>query len=191
MLVNGDKLVVTKGIVGILEEGEIVQVVDVNENGLISFAFGEGLIHKGLMNELECEEHFEKYVEPEPEMVLPQKVTTELVEEIIDNSNIEMYTAFGRCTIVTCELPNGFILVEYSPCMSEEDYSEEIGFNNCMGKIREKIWELESYVLKDAIYYNELENGSDCNECELREECYCRDEEHDDDYEDDHDCWWD
>lgn len=200
MLVNGDKLVVTKGVMGVLEEGDIVEVVDVNENGMISFAFGEGYMHKGLMNVAECEEHFELYEEPEE--VLPPKVTSDIVEDIINNSHIEMYTAFDRCTVVICELPNGFILVEYSPCMSPEYYSEEVGFNNCMGRIREKIWELESYVLKEVMYEERLEKESneytnnelDCNDCELRNECLYN---YDDDYKernrdydnDDCDCW--
>lgn len=187
MLVNGDKLVVVKGVAGILEEGDIVEIVDVNENGLISFAFGECYMHKGLMTAEECDEHFEMYEEPEE--LLPLKVTSERVEDIINNSHIEVYTAFDRCTVVICELPNGFILVEYSPCMSEEDYSEEIGFNNCIGKIREKIWELESYVLKEVAYEDEYDEESDYDDCDCCRECLCNDREREEYDDDDCDCW--
>ena len=63
MLVNGDKLVVTKKVAGFLNEGDIVKVVNVDEKGMITFAFGDGFLHMGLMNDAECKEHFEKVKE--------------------------------------------------------------------------------------------------------------------------------
>ena len=49
MLANGDKLVVTKDVASFLKKGDIAKVVNVSENGLISFAFGNEFAHKGLM----------------------------------------------------------------------------------------------------------------------------------------------
>ena len=65
MLINGDKLVVIKKVAPFLNEGDIVKVVDVTEDGIISFAFGEGFVHMGVMNTVECENHFEKVKEEE------------------------------------------------------------------------------------------------------------------------------
>lgn len=66
MLVKGDRLVVTEDVASFLRKGDIVEIVAV-EGDIISFAFGEGFVHKGIMNQPECEAHFEKYVDPNKE----------------------------------------------------------------------------------------------------------------------------
>jgi hypothetical protein len=178
MLVNGDKLVVTKKVANFLNEGDIVVVVDVSENGMISFAFGENFIHKGLMNMSECEEHFEKF---EYEFKAPS-ISEEDIDEIVESSDIEIQTVFGKCTIVSCRLPNGFVIVESSACVSPENYNEDIGIDICMEKIKNKIWELEGYRLQDELY---RENFEDDDEYEFNDfEGFEFEEE---DFEDDED----
>lgn len=166
MLVNGDKLVVTKNVMGILNEGDIVKVIDVNENGLIRFAFGDGFMHMGFMNTEECEKHFEKVVEEAP------KVTAERIEEILEDAEIESYTVFDKCTVVACKLPNGFVIVESSACVSPENYDETLGFEICLEKIENKVWELEGYRLQEELYRKSLteECSYDCDNC-LCNEC--------------------
>ena len=174
MLVNGDKLVVTKDVASFLKEGDIAKVIDVSENGMISFAFGDSFMHKGLMNTTECEEHFKKYEEPKP---AAPTVTQKMVEKILMDSHIEVMTIFDKCTIVACQLPNGFVIVESSACVSPENYDEEAGISICIDKIADKVWELEGYKLQDALY-EEFECDCNCDECPY-EEC-CEDEEDDD-----------
>lgn len=184
MLANGDKLVVTKKVAEFLDEGDIVKVIDVDENGRVSFAFGEGFIHKGLMSSLECEEHFEK---------ITNKITSEYIEKIIMCSEIKVQTMFDKCTIVTCKLPNGFVIVESSACVSPDNYDEETGFEICLEKIKDKVWELEGYKLQEILYkgnkpnlpsnYNEC--SEDCNECPC--DVCCGNCGECDDYEDEYD----
>lgn len=78
-------------------------------------------------------------------------VTPEQVEGIISNSNINVSTILGKCTVVTAELPNGFILVEDSACVDPANYNEEIGKEICMQRIRNKVWELEGYKLQSKV----------------------------------------
>lgn len=183
MLVNGDKLVVTKKVANFLNEGDIVKVVDVDENGMISFAFGNDFMHKGLMNFTECEQHFKKYEEPK---VVAPTVTQKMIEKIMLDSHIEVMTIFDKCTIVACQLPNGFVIVESSACVSPENYDEEVGIDICLDKIASKIWELEGYKLQDTLY-EESDNScdGDCAECECDgdcDECYeCDDNEEESD----------
>lgn len=174
MLTNGDKMVVTKKVADFLNEGDIVKVVDVNENGMISFAFGNDFMHKGLMSTSECEEHFKKYEEPK---VTAPTVTQKMIEKIMLDSHIEVMTIFDKCTIVACKLPNGFVIVESSACVNPENYDEETGIDICINKIADKIWELEGYKLQDALY-EESNCSCDCDECHYNE---------DDDYEDEYD----
>lgn len=177
MLNNGDKLIVTKTVAPFLKEGDIVEVTNVTDDGIISFAFGEGFMHMGVMNATECEAHFEKVVEVEE----APTITQEYIDEIIENSTFDVKTVFDKCTIVTCKLPNGFVIVESSACVSPENYNKEIGIDICMKKIKDKVWELEGYRLQQYLWEEELEEHPCC--CEHCGEPFC-------DCEDDcNECW--
>lgn len=193
MLVNkGDKLIVTKDVASFLKKGDVVEVTNV-DNGVIEFAFGGNMMHMGVMNQAECESHFTKYVEPE---VAPT-VTEDIIESIMKNSKFVVDTVFDKCTVVTCKLPNGFIIVESSACVSPENYDEEVGVNICLDKIENKIWELEGYRLQSQLCenYDCLDcDGcfAECGDCDCCEECEeldeCLDTDLDCDDCEDYDC---
>lgn len=164
MLNNGDKLVVVKKVASFLDEGDIAKVVNVNEDGIITFAFGDNFVHMGVMSYDEAYEHFEVM----PEKTAPT-ITQEHIDEIMNNSTFDVETMFHKCTIVACKLPNGFVIVESSACVSPENYDEKMGFDICMKKIKDKVWELEGYRLQSEIY--EM-NKSDCDKCDY-EDCDC------------------
>ncbi|MBO5828745.1 MAG: hypothetical protein J6R59_09870 [Paludibacteraceae bacterium] len=175
----GDKFVVTKKVASFLDVDDIVKVIDVDEDGIISFAFGEEFMHKGVMNAAECEEYFEKIEEESAPSITP-----EYVEEIFAKSEIKTETVFGKCTIVSCKLPNGFVIVESSACVSPENYDEAMGIHICFDRIKNKIWELEGYRLQSEIYENDMEvNECCCGYCdECNNEC-CYDDCDDFDYD--------
>lgn len=177
MFVNGDKLVVKKNVMGVLNEGDIVKVIDVGENGLIKFAFGENFMHMGLMTSNECEEHFEKIVTTEV-----QTVPWELIEEILDNSDFHAFTTFDKCTTVSCLLPNGYVITESNICTNPEHYDEETEFGVCWEKIADKLYELETYRLHCE------EHHCDCDCCYEDEFDECLDTDLDCDDCDDYDC---
>lgn len=183
MLVKGDKIIAKKDVLDVIAEGEICEVLEVSESGAVSFKFGE--VHKGMMSASEYEEYFEKYEEPKA-----PTVTEDKIEAILDNSNIGVLTAFDKCTIVACQLPNGFVIVESSSCVSPENYDVDMGVDICMERIKNKIWELEEYKLQNELYedgYNVLTECpygcDDCEECPCEEDCDL--EEDDDNFE----CW--
>lgn len=184
MLVNGDKLLVTKTVAPFLKEGDIVEVTNVTDDGIISFAFGDGFMHMGVMNTAECEAHFEK-VKEEAKTEIPE-ITEEYIAEIMENSEFEVHTVFDKCTIVSCRLPNGFVITESSACVNPENYDENLGADICFDKIAEKIWELEAYRLQQHLW----EESNDycpccCGDCE---ECECDDDEFDECLDTDLDC---
>ena len=147
MLNNGDKLVVVKKVASFLDKGDIAKVVSVNEDGIITFAFGDNFVHMGVMSHDEAYEHFE---------VIPKKtapaITQEHIDKIMENSTFDVDTLFGKCTMVACKLPNGFVIVESSACVSPENYDYKMGEEICMKKIKDKIWELEGYRLQEELY---------------------------------------
>lgn len=73
-------------------------------------------------------------------------------EQMVDDfiSYYESVT-MGECTtVVHCVLRNGFTIVESSSCVDPANYSEKIGTEICMGKIKDKIWELLGFLLQTA-----------------------------------------
>jgi hypothetical protein len=169
MLNNGDKLIVVKKVAPFLNEGDVVEVTNVTDDGIISFAFGDSLMHMGVMNTAECESHFEK-MEERVDVEIPT-ITEEYIAEIMENSEFEVCTMFDKCTVVSCKLPNGFVIVESSACVSPENYNEELGTEICIDKITDRVWELEAYRLQQQLWGEE--HGCDfcCNECEVFDEC--------------------
>lgn len=183
MLNNGDKLIVVKKVAPFLNEGDVIKVTNVTDDGIISFAFGEGLMHMGVMNTAECEAHFKKV--EEKNVVVAPTINEEYIAEIMENSEIEVHTVFDKCTVVSCRLPNGFVITESSACVSPENYDEGMGVDICISKIKNKVWELEGYRLQQWLWENEC----CCEECEGCDcECDCECEEEIEVEEDGYDC---
>jgi hypothetical protein len=81
------------------------------------------------------------------------KITIDEVEAILAASEIDVYTVHDKCTVVSCKLPNGFVLVESSGAVDVNNYSEEVGEAICLAKIRDSIWKLEGYHLANHLYH--------------------------------------
>lgn len=71
-----------------------------------------------------------------------------MVDEFI--SYTDTSTIGDRTTVVRCVLRNGFVIVESSSCVDPANYSQEMGEDICMGKIKDKIWELLGFMLQSA-----------------------------------------
>lgn len=80
------------------------------------------------------------------------KVEKNIIDELLKNAEINVTKEFGKVTVVTVKLENGFVLTESSGCISEENYDEEIGKQSCLNRIKEKLWLLEGYKLQSEIY---------------------------------------
>lgn len=117
------------------------------------------------------------------------KVTSDMVAEVMDESEIIVDTLFDKCTMVACKLPNGFVIVETSVCVDPDEYDEEIGVEACMEKIFDKVWELEGYKLQDELAeddkYSDCDCDGGCEYCPHLENCIDdEDARYDDEYED-------
>lgn len=71
-----------------------------------------------------------------------------MVDEFI--SYTEIQTMGDRTTVVRCVLRNGFEIVESSSCVDPKNYSEQMGYDICMRKIKDKIWGLLGFLLQTA-----------------------------------------
>ena len=144
MLVKGDKIKLVKPMGMFTNVGEICDVVDVSEEGVISFKFGG--LHMGCMSIDEFSKYFVKYEEPKI------AVTPERIEQVMNHSKVTVQTLFDKCTVVACQLPSGFVIVESSACVDPKNYDEKMGVEICMNRIKDKVWEMEGYKLQSDLY---------------------------------------
>lgn len=90
------------------------------------------------------------YMALEDNKDLPSGVSIgqKMVDEFI--SYTETKTMGEQTTVVRCVLRNGFVIVGSSSCVDPKNYSEDMGYDICMNKIRDKIWELLGFLLQTA-----------------------------------------
>ena len=79
-------------------------------------------------------------------------VTLDQINKILLGTKFEYQTVFGKTTIASAKLPNGFVIVESSSCVDPVNYDEKIGRDICREKIINKLWELEGYRLQDGLH---------------------------------------
>lgn len=145
MLAKGDKIKLVKPMGMFTNVGEICEVMDVTEEGVVSFKFGK--VHMGCMSIDEFSKYFVKYEEPKPITVTPERI-----EQVMNDSKVSVQTLFGKCTVVACQLPSGFVIVESSACVDPKNYDEKMGVEICMNRIKDKVWEMEGYKLQTDLY---------------------------------------
>ncbi len=83
------------------------------------------------------------------------KIHPEDVENMISKIEVLTITPPGtksKTTLVQCVLLNGFVITESSACVDPANYSEEIGAEICMKKIKDQIWFLMGFLMQSAVY---------------------------------------
>jgi hypothetical protein len=78
-------------------------------------------------------------------------VTQDRIEKIVNQADVECLTMGEKTTVVKMVTNTGFVLIESSSCVDPVNYDEEIGRNVCMDRIKNKLWELEGYLLQNDI----------------------------------------
>ena len=84
----------------------------------------------------------------------PRLNPTKIDETIIK----EQYHVFPDTTTTVCclTLINGFTVIGDSAAVSSQNFDQAIGRQVAREKARDKIWELEGYLLKDRIHQDSL-----------------------------------
>ncbi len=78
------------------------------------------------------------------------RLTPELIDSVIAGQQFHVFE--GSCLTVCClTLKNGFTVTGESACASPENFDAEIGAKVAREKARNKIWELEGYLLKQRL----------------------------------------
>jgi hypothetical protein len=79
-------------------------------------------------------------------------VTQEQIDRLIEQSEVAIHTVFGKTTVVSVRLKNGFVFVESSSCVDPSNYNEKLGAEICLERIKNKLWEMEGYLLQETLY---------------------------------------
>ena len=86
----------------------------------------------------------------------PRLTPADIDAAIVD----ETYTNLpdGRTVICQLTLRNGFTVDGKSACVSKDNFNQEIGNKISRENAREKIWELEGYLLQEKLYQAKLDS---------------------------------
>ena len=79
------------------------------------------------------------------------RVTQERLEEVIQS---EQYHVFPGTTFTACllTLSNGYTVLGESACASPENFNADFGRKIARENAKNKIWQLEGYLLKQKIH---------------------------------------
>lgn len=99
------------------------------------------------MNEIEIEKMIQEKGLEAP------RLTPESIDAVIAQST---YTSLPSRKVMICEitLKNGFTVRGESACVSPENFDIEIGQQISFNNARNKIWELEGYLLQQRLFEN-------------------------------------
>lgn len=113
----------------------------------------QSLLTDGPIPDRKCNMTAVKAVEEEKEKPKSKiTVTKERIDHLMNTATFNVQTVFDKCTIVTAQLENGYILTESSACVDLANYDQKYGEQICKDKIRGKLWELEGYALQKAVH---------------------------------------
>lgn len=88
-------------------------------------------------------------LEDNPKLPSGVSIGPKMVEGFI--KEIHVSTIGDKTTLVRVVLVNGFEIIESSACVDKANYSEEIGADVCLSKIKDKIWNLLGFLLQTAV----------------------------------------
>lgn len=99
----------------------------------------------------------------EAELIARGLVATRLMPQDIDAKIVgETYTVMGDGRVMICELTlkNGFTVRGESSVISKSNFRKDIGMRVSRENARDKIWELEAYLLTEKLYQEKIQKRS-------------------------------
>jgi len=134
-----------------ISKEEMYKIGD-SENGVIPKTPGYKVVYPDGYVSWSPKEVFEKaYMEVSPNPNLKSDVS--ISQKMVDNSIVDydVFTKKDKITIVVATLRNGFTIVESSACVDPANYSEEMGKEICIEKIKDKVWNHLGFLLQCGV----------------------------------------
>lgn len=78
------------------------------------------------------------------------RLSPALIDSVIEDS---LYYVFPGTTVTVCclTLKNGYTIIGESACASPENFDESLGKKIAFDNARNKIWQLEGYLLRQRL----------------------------------------
>lgn len=80
------------------------------------------------------------------------KITQEMVDKVINESEVHDEKWWDNLTVVSVKLKNGWTITETSACVDPANYDHELGKSICMKKIEDQVWKMLGWTLNDEIH---------------------------------------
>lgn len=80
------------------------------------------------------------------------KITQEMVDKVLEESEIRDEKWWDNLTVVSVRLKNGWTITESAACVDPANYDHELGKSICMKKIKDQVWKLLGWSLNDELY---------------------------------------
>lgn len=80
---------------------------------------------------------------------MKNKLTEEDIDAIQTQCSEKVWEPFPGITVVAWNLPNGFTISDQSGCVDPKNYDREVGVRICREHLRNKLWELYGFALKE------------------------------------------
>ena len=88
-------------------------------------------------------------IHPNPKLPSAISVGPQMVDDFI--KEVHTSTIGDKTTLVRVVLNNGFEIIEASACVDPDNYSEEIGREICLEKIKDKVWGYLGFLLQSGV----------------------------------------
>lgn len=82
---------------------------------------------------------------------MKNSITQKDIDNILKDTLIKVEQYGDKTTVLKATLPNDFVIIESSSCIDPVNFDMKLGEQICMGKLCDKIWELEGYKLQSKI----------------------------------------
>jgi len=93
---------------------------------------------------------FEEAIEQRLRSKTAPRLTPHDINKVIVGKTFTILPS-GKCTVCELTLENGFTIRGESSCVSKENFDIKIGEDISFENARNKIWELEGYLLQERI----------------------------------------
>lgn len=143
-MIKGDKIKLIRQMGMFDNIGEICEVINVDENGVISFKFGKNGMHLGCMSYNEFEKYFELVQETKREWS-PWK-TERLFYENLNGYHVSTtiyYRNNGKKVQVKCNCGNGVLVRAEASCHNEDEFSLNKGLRLAKYRLTMKLLQKE------------------------------------------------
>lgn len=87
-----------------------------------------------------------------------RRLTPELIDQQI--RGMQFHQFFDTTTVCCLRLSNGFTVVGESACVDPNNFRKEIGQEVAFKNAREKIWQLEGYLLRQRLWEQEQQQAA-------------------------------